>query len=212
MTGLRSWEGIMNWKAASVPALAVFAWATCASAGPIVDAAERAEELQAAGQTVEALDALAGAVDALWQAAPLSFRNVTLVDASSGYGAYDARSERNFQPDEALKVYVEPVGYGFGAGDASVSLAVDLALQNTTGQVLTELKDAFTVESPGKKHEFSLTLSYAVPYLRPGDYVSVYTVRDRHSGKSGSFEVPFSIAAPAGGEAAPEGTAAPPAQ
>ena len=47
---------------------------SAAAAGPVVDAATEAEALQAEGKTVEALDALNGAIGALWDESPLAFR------------------------------------------------------------------------------------------------------------------------------------------
>jgi hypothetical protein len=41
-----------------------------------------------------------------------------------------------------------------------------------------------------------MTLSFGVPYVRPGEYKAVFTLHDEHSSKSGTFEVPFEIAAP----------------
>jgi hypothetical protein len=42
-----------------------------------------------------------------------------------------------------------------------------------------------------------MTLTFSVPFLRPGDYTAIFTVHDQNSDKSGSFEVPFKIALPA---------------
>ena len=102
--------------------------------------------------------------------------------------------------DEKLRVYVEPVGYGYGmsAAGAKIGFTTDLAIENTTGQVLSEVKDLFSISAdsaPGRR-EFGMTLSFGVPYLRPGDYKAVFTVRDQNSPKTGSFDVPFTVAAP----------------
>jgi hypothetical protein len=42
-----------------------------------------------------------------------------------------------------------------------------------------------------------LTLTLQAPYLRPGDYRAIFNVRDRNSGKSGSFDLPFTLTLPA---------------
>jgi hypothetical protein len=44
-----------------------------------------------------------------------------------------------------------------------------------------------------------MTLSFAVPYIRPGEYKAIFTVRDQNSSKSGEFEVPFTITEPVAG-------------
>jgi hypothetical protein len=191
----------MHFKAAGLTAALVLSWSSLAAAGPAVDAAQRAETLAAEGNTVEALDALNGAVDALWQASPLAFRRVVLVDSASGYGLYKERADRKFSPDEALTVYVEPVAFGHGSADGAgtIGFTADIALENATGQELSSTRDVFAVSAPSApdRHEFYMTLSFAVPYLRPGQYTATFTVHDQNSDKSGSFEVPFEITLPA---------------
>ena len=190
----------MNSKAKCLTALLFLSATSLAAAGPIVDAAEEAEALNARGKTVEALEALDKAVDAIWRESPLAFREVLLVNSSGGYGIYEERADRTFRPDEKMMIYVEPVGFGYGGSSASATIdfKADLAIENTTGQVLGESRDIFSLSTPSQpgKREFSMTLTFGAPFLRPGDYKAVFTVRDENSDKSGSFEVPFSIALP----------------
>jgi hypothetical protein len=180
--------------------LAVACLSTAAWAGPVVDAATRAEALQAEGKTAEALEALDRAIDAVWTSGPLAFRKVLVVNSSEGPGVYEERADSTFKPDEKLSVYVEPVGFGYGmsGGSAAIGFTADLALENATGQVLSESKDVFSLSKPSQpgKREFSMLLSFGVPYLRPGEYKAIFTVRDQNSAKTGTFEVPFSIALP----------------
>jgi hypothetical protein len=191
----------MKLKAACLSALVFISGPSFAAAGPIADAAGRAEALQAEGKTVEALDALNAAVDTLWREAPLAFRRVVLVESSSGFGRYVERPDRAFRPDEPMMIYVEPVAFGYGGSGPSttVDLDVDLAIENGTGQVLTEAKNLveFSSEASPGRRELALTLTLDAPYLRPGDYRAVFTVRDRNSPKTGSFEVPFTLTLPA---------------
>ncbi len=188
----------MYMKALGLPALLVLSWSSLAAAGPIADAAARAEALQAEGKTVEALDALNEAVAAVWEEGPLAFRNVAVVESASGFGVYEENSDPTYRPDERLTVYVEPVGFGYGSGDEAVSLTADLALENASGQVLSEADDVFsiTAAAPAGKREFYIAFTFEVPFLRPGEYKATFTVRDRNSDKTGSFEIPFSIALP----------------
>lgn len=184
---------------AGLAAIVAMCWASFAAAGPVVDAATRAEALQAEGKTAEALDALDAAIDTIWNSSPLAFRKVVVVSSSSGQGVYEERADKAFKPDEKMMIYVEPVGFGYGAGSpAKIGFTADLALENSTGQVLTEAKDVFSLSAPTtpRKREFSMTLSFGVPYLRPGEYKAVFTVRDQNSSKTGAFEVPFTIALP----------------
>ncbi len=189
----------MKIKAAGLTALLVVFWSSFATAGPVVDAATRAEALQAQGKAVEALDALDAAVDAIWQASPLAFRKVVVVNSSAGHGIYEERTDKTFKPDEKMMIYVEPIGFGYGTtGSTMIGFKADLAIENTTGQVLGEAKDVFSLSTPStpKKREFSMTLSFGVPFLRPGDYKAIFTVHDQNSDKTGTFEVPFTIALP----------------
>ena len=190
----------MKIKAAGLAALLIAFGSSFADAGPIVDAASRAEALQAQGETVQALDALDAAVDAIWTAGPLVFRKVVVVSSSAGHGTYQESSDTTFKPDEKMRIYVEPVGYGYGmiGGGTRIGFKADLAIENTTGQVLGEAKDVFSLSAPStpKKREFSMTLSFGVPFLRPGEYKAVFTVHDQNSTKTGTFAVPFTIALP----------------
>jgi hypothetical protein len=199
-------EGVMKFRAAGLSAFLCAVSAGLAAAGPLVDAATRAEALQAEGKTVEALDALDAATAALWDQSPLAFRNVAVVSSSEGFGAYEERADAVFEPDEKLIVYVEPVGFGYGGSGASTTVGfdADLALQNSTGQVLSETKKAFSLSSPSRngRREFAMTLSVVVPFVRPGDYKAIFTVHDQNSDKSGTFEVPFTVVLPGSGNGA----------
>jgi hypothetical protein len=198
--------GVMSIRIAQVSALLLLCGTSVAAAGPVVDAAERAEALQAEGKPLEALEALDAAVDLIWNDAPLAFRQVVLVDSAGQLGTHDERADRSFRPDEKLSVYVEPLafGYGWSSAGAKIGFDADLSIENMTGQVITEAADAFTlsIESAPHRREFGMTLSFAVPYIRPGEYKAIFTVRDQNSSKSGEFEVPFTVAEPAAGEAA----------
>jgi hypothetical protein len=188
---------------AALSALLLLGSAGFAAAGPAVDAATRAEALAAEGKTAEALDALSAAMDSLCAESPLAFRKVAVVDSSGGFGVYSERADKTFKPDEKMKVYVEPVCFGYGGSGASSTIGfnADLSIENATGQVLGEAKDVFSISTPStpSRREFSMTLSFGVPFLRPGDYKAVFTVRDQNSDKTGTFEVPFAIALPSAG-------------
>jgi hypothetical protein len=193
----RGWRSFMKVTVAGLAALLLACDASFATAGPAVDAATQAESLLAAGKVSEALDALTGALDALCQASPLAFHKSLIVNSSSGYGAYVERADTTFKPDEKMMIYVEPVCFGH-ADDGAIGFKADLSIENMTGQVLGEAKDVFSLSTPSApdRREFSMTLAFGVPFLRPGDYKAVFAVHDQNSDKSGTFEVPFAIALP----------------
>ena len=197
----------MKLSAACLSALVAMSGASAAGAGPVVEAAERAEALHAEGDMPQALEALDDAVEVIWTEGPLAFREVALVESAGGLGTYEEPAQRTYLPDEMLRVYVEPVGYGYGeaGANAEIGFDADLAIENTTGQIITEAEDVFSisVESAPGRREFGMTLAFPVPYLRPGDYKAVFTVRDQNSAKTADFEVAFAVAAPAAEETAP---------
>jgi hypothetical protein len=177
-------------------------------AGPVVDAATEAESLQAEGKAVEALDALESAADALWDASPLAFRTVEVVDTADD-GSRTPRTDDTFRPDDTLTVYVEPVGYAYGAegGDDTIAFSIGLVIENATGQVLVEAPDAFSVAAASAQgnRSFGMTLSVVVPFIRPGEYKAVFSVDDQNSDKAATFEVPLTVVLPASdGSAAPQ--------
>jgi len=190
----------MRGYACFVSAACLLAFVSTAAAGPAVDAAAKAEALVAEGKPAEALDAFDAAYEALWNFMPLGFRNIHLVESSAGYGIYEEQADRSFRADDRMAVYVEPVGYSYAetADGYSIDLKTSLEIRDTDGKVVAEAKDLWTgaLETRRRNREFNMTLSYLVPFMRPGDYVAVFMVRDGHSDKTGSFEVPFTMLPP----------------
>lgn len=190
----------MKTRRMRLTALFFLAATSAAAAGPVVDAAQEAETLSAAGKTAEALQALDKAVDAIWRGSPLAFRKVALVDSFGGYGIYDERADTTFRPDDKMMIYVEPVGFGYGGSAAATTIGfdADLAIRNATGQVIVEREGlmSLSTQSAPNRREFAMNLSFGVPFVRPGEYTAVFTLHDQNSDKSGSFEIPFTIALP----------------
>ena len=197
-------------------ASAAFLGATlgAASAGPIVDAAQQAETLISQGKPVEGLDALDAAVAAAWDASPLAFRKATLSADGADGGDPKEIADGKVQGDEKVAVYMEPVGFAVRQdGDQDkAEFAVDWTFENATGQVILDQKDyaQFTVTGHGRPRSVGLTLRTSVPYVRPGTYVSTYTVRDKNSSKSASYKIPLTVVpaaeAPAAGTAPAAGS------
>ena len=178
-------------------AIGTFA-AAPAWAGEIVDAAGKAEQQVGAGQFLEALETLDGAVGKVWEQAPLTVRKALFVAGDPpGFGLYTARPDSVFKASEVLVVYAEPVGYGFGReGDQYViDLAVDVELKNKAGQVLGAKADfgQLKLVSHAQNHEFMAKLSYNFSGLPAGEYEVVTTLRDAPTGKKGTFSLPFTI-------------------
>ena len=168
-----------------------------AIAGPAGDAAARAENLLARGETLPAYSAFNTAQHAFWQASPLVFRKAILVDRAGGFGDYDIRADAEFSAGDTLTVYAEPVGFGIDrqSGRFAIAFNTDFAIESDSGQVLARSDDLFSINhrSRSQNRDFNMILSLVVPNLKPGSYVGVFTVKDRISGKTGEFRVPFNV-------------------
>ena len=171
-----------------------------ASAGPIADAALKAETLFAEESADQAVEALQEAVAAAWQQSPLVIRKSLLVDSSSGLGIYEPRLEAPFAPGDKVQIYVEPWGFNYGRqGELNtIDLRVGLGVENATGQVLAEKEDLFSLSAKthDRYRDFSLSLSFVMPQLKSGDYIGIFTVEDLNSEKTGRFRIAFTIEAP----------------
>lgn len=170
-----------------------------ARGGPIADHAAEAEQLLESGDSVGAAEALDRAFEVIWEQSPLVFRKVLFVADSSGYGFYNERDSDVFQPGEPLIVYAEPVGFAYGknkVGGTEISLVADFVLTDTDGKELLSQDDFLEVTLPVRYHnrEFQVKFTVNLTGLPTGSYVAKFHVRDKHSDKSGDFELPFEIA------------------
>lgn len=167
--------------------------------GDVAAAAVAAAEARLAeGQGVAAIAALEPLVEALWAAAPLGFTAATLVaSAPAGYGLYEPRAALPFAPGEPIRVYAEPVGFGHGrVGEFwEVAFDVDLAILDADGHRLARIDGIQTIalRSRARLREFPAAITYDWSGAGPGRYRFVTTLRDRHSGKAGSFELAVEI-------------------
>lgn len=168
-----------------------------AAAGPVGEAADRAEDLLTKGETMSAYAAFNTAQHAFWQMSPLAFRKAVLVDRAGGFGDYETRAGADFSVGDTLTVYAEPVGFGIGrqSGRFEIGLNTDFAIETANGQVLTRSDDLFSVrhQSRSQNRDFNMTLSLVLPLLKPGAYVAVFSVKDQNSGKTGEFRIGFNI-------------------
>ncbi len=95
------------------------------------------------------------------------------------------------------------LGYGWQAnedGTQSVVLDVDLALKTAEGKlVASEEKFLSTdIRSLSQNLETFLTFDATLTDFAAGAYVLEFTVRDRASGKSGTFSLPVALGGSAG--------------
>lgn len=172
---------------------------TLALAGPLADAARKAEEQAAAGDTVGAHNTIRDAFGAFAATLPFSIGKAVFVSAApEGYGMYAVRPEASFKVGEALISYVEPVGLTWRPGDGGLlesHFTVDLELLDPKGTVLAEQKafGSFDFKGSVRNQEVfaKLTLNLSGPPV--GDYLLRYRFRDAASGAVAISEQPFKI-------------------
>ncbi|MGU3538377.1 hypothetical protein [Methylobacterium sp. A54F] len=152
-------------------------------------------DLEAAERAVDAAErALAEVQDRL----PFGVRNVTFVNRKAeAFRNIDRRSTNVFAPGEPLLTYIEPLGYGVREKDGGYNfgMTMDFRVRTAAGEVVAG-KDAYnSVDlNPQKRRvPFYVDLSLNLTGAPPGDYVLVYTLHDAVSGKTTSFEQPFTI-------------------
>ena len=164
-----------------------------ASAGPASDLAKSAEDMLADGDHAGALEKMDDAYQAVWDAVPLGFRKTVVLSAGTDtFGQYEARSSNRFGLDEKVMLYVEPVGYGWetSADGYRSELVTDFLLSTPDGKILAGQKGfgTFPLVSAVRNREYFLSVTYTFRGVPPGEYVITTTVRDRVTGKEGSFD------------------------
>lgn len=172
----------------------------CASAmaGELQDMTIKAETQAKAGQHVQAIETMREALVALWGQSPLQFRRALFVSQkAAGFGIFKKRASSEFQKGEPLLIYVEPIGYGWKQ-EGSVyksNIAADFELRDTKGKILAGQKDfaSFKLASYDRNTEYFMNVTYTLTGLPAGAYVIGTQLRDTVTGKSASFDLPFSV-------------------
>ncbi|WP_234188855.1 hypothetical protein [Shinella sp. NM-101] len=181
----------LTFVAALTPAFAL--------AGPLADAAKKAEEQAAAGDTVGAHNTIRDAYGAFAATLPFSIGKAVFVSAPpEGYGMYAARPDSSFKAGEALISYVEPVGLTWRAADGGPlesHFTVDLELLDAKGAKLAEQKafGSFDFKGSVRNQEVFAKLTLNLTSPPAGDYVLRYRFRDSASGAVAISEQPFKI-------------------
>ena len=168
-----------------------------ASAGPAADQVSEAERLIEAGDSDDALLVFDGAVDAFWEQLPLHLRNTLFVTSVDDFGQYEPRGSA-FKSGETALIYIEPVGYGFVSAGGIHRVAFSTALQIRTpgGLILAESEDFGKLVWAGRSrsHEVPLTISVALPDLKPGDYELALRLTDDATGDVATGTLSFKVA------------------
>jgi hypothetical protein len=179
-------------------ALVALGAATGAVAGPAADKAAEAEALLAAGDTVEAIAAFDEATAAFWAAMPLHLRKAIFVDSVTAYGKYEPHAGVVFRSGDLVTVYLEPVGYDLvdAAGWYRAAFSTALQIRTADGVILADSEDFAKLVWAGQapSHEVPLTISVAMPQLKPGDYELVLRLTEDATGDITTTTLSFTIA------------------
>lgn len=184
---------------AGMGAAALVLMAACASAwaGEVADKAAEAESLLSAGKISDALNAFDASTEAFWKAVPLGFRKAIFVDEVKGFGDYAAHPGSAFASKSDLKIYAEPVGFGWVAVDGGhrIAFKADIEIRDDKGIILAKSGSPVLIEkiSHSPSHDFHMTVRFPLPDLKPGSYKLILKMTDEATGKTAPIELPLTI-------------------
>ncbi len=170
-----------------------------AGAGDIADLGRGAETMLQSGQYVSAIENLRQAMRLAQDQMPLSIGKAVFVsEEPQGFGIYKERGSDAFKQGMPLLVYVEPIGVGWRKQDDGYFhslLAVDFEIRLPAGDILTGKRDfgKFAFKSHEQNTEIMTRLTLTLTGAKPGNYVLGVVYRDMITGKSTTFDLPFSI-------------------
>jgi hypothetical protein len=169
-----------------------------AAAQDIAVKAGEAEALARDGKFIEAMAALDEAANAIWEKSPLTFRRALWVaEPPGGFGLYNPREDNVFDSGAEMIAYVEPVGFGWQkSGDVWVTdLVADLVVKSKDGEVLASQADfnQLQITSRVRNREFMARFTYTFTGIQAGEYLVETVLRDKVSGKDGTFTLPITV-------------------
>ncbi len=189
-------------KTLMMSATAAALFAIPALAGPLADAAKKAEEQAAAGDVLGAHETLREAVSEFSAQLPFTIGKAVFVTSDpKGYAMYQPKDSPVFKPGESLVSYVEPIGLTWKpaatAGQIETHFTVDFDILNPEGQVLASQKafGDFTFTGYVRNQEIYSTLTIDVGGAPAGDYVVRYHFNDINGNRTATVDQKFTIAA-----------------
>ncbi|NVD41388.1 hypothetical protein HT585_21190 [Ensifer sp. HO-A22] len=170
-------------------------------AGPLVEAATKAEQLATSGDPAKARELLRQAVGDFSQTLPFSIGKAVFISKEpAGYAMYEPKDGTVFKTGEAIVSYIEPVGLTWKQASVKDKLetrfTVDFDILNPAGKVLAGQKafGDFTFTGYLRNQEIYSTLTIDVSGAPAGDYVLRFHFNDINSGKTATIDQPFKIA------------------
>ena len=157
-----------------------------------------AEALAADGKFVDALYAMRAATVSLWEAAPLTFRRALWIEEPPpGWGVYAPRSSATFASGDKMIAYAEPVGFSWRASGEQwvIEWTADVVIKSKDGTELQRVNDfqQLKITSHERNQEVFASFTYTFTDIPTGDYVVDTVLRDKGSGKTATFSLPFAI-------------------
>jgi hypothetical protein len=190
-------------KALMTSGVAAAVWCGPSHAGPLLDAAQKAEALAASGDVLAAHETLREAVSAFSANLPFTIGKAVFVKSEpKGYAMYEPKESPTFKPGESLVSYVEPIGLTWKpaatTGQIETHFTVDFDILNPEGQVLASQKafGDFTFTGYVRNQEIYSTLTIDVTGAPAGDYVVRYHFNDVNGNRTASVDQTFTIGAP----------------
>lgn len=150
------------------------------------------------GDYAAAIVHLREATEGVWNKAPLTVRNVTLVkDQPQGYGRYTPRTGSLFEAIDPILLYCEPVGYTVKKVGSlyRLSISAGFSVVDDKDRVLGGQADfgRYKMDSRVFNTSFMMFFTFNLKGLPSGKYKLKVTLRDNNSDKKTSFEQPFSV-------------------
>jgi len=146
-----------------------------------------------------AFSSLRSAIENYWTTTPLLLQNVRFVKSDgNSFGLYDPKESDEFSADEAIYLYLEPIGFTLTKnlhGKYDFGFNADFSLESEGGKILGGQKDfaRLPFSSWNFNTEIALTFTYTFSGLEKGKYKVITTVRDAGSEKSATCEKWFTI-------------------
>ncbi len=167
-------------------------------AGPIVDAAKKAEALANEGKAIDAVFAIDAAISRLWDKIGINIVDARFVsERPTGYGAYKPIDKPVYKAGQDILIYAEIIGYRYGKNgdDITINLNVDMEVKTKDGKVLGGQKDFLKLSHAARvpAREFFTVLTYNFGGIPPGEYIVETRLNDQNHDQWAAFELDFTI-------------------
>ncbi len=154
--------------------------------------------LPAAAQDTSFLNAARDAYAAAWKVSPLSLENAVFVTRPADLiGDIAAREDALFAPGEAIRIYAQPLGYGYLETENGVEFGVDLDLEllSEAGKLLVEQEgfQSIRLASSVEVREMYLNIEIDLDGLGPGAYQLRIRANDIASDETAETTLPFEV-------------------